>query len=582
MPGIDIIIRAINETRPALAELEAQTEGVKAQLAAVSDAAYATPAEIAALLGQPLAGVEGSFREMGIPESEWYGAAATDAIAQQMSMMDDYMAREAQWMAASRDLRENFQDFDAAQAAAMENFDQFDAMQQAAANMSRFGVATDETAASVNTLAASGSSLGGHPWFALMLAGMGASLGVSIERAGMAIQDAKHYVGTIEGNQRLLDQWGAAITAMGSQVGVTPQQLWSGLYELLSLNVKPEDAMSELKTAAMASVAGKTDMFDTAKLIAGIENAYEAAGVHMKAMDVSDRVLTMAHLGGIQLRDLAQHLGQVTAWAAQLGISLNQVGAGLDVVTEKGIDPARAMTGLRDLFAQLVRHQKNFRKAGIDIVSDAEHGGLPKVLADLERLTKGNKIAMEQFIPDIRALTPLFDMLGNEGPAEYTRKLEEMQHSQGETLRQTDEMLKGASGAWKQFVPAFDNFASSFLKLFDPMTILHLLTHAFDWSAKAMDSIRERGEIRGKEIYDLTHGQWADLVKDEKHFDRLAFGMPTREGVAALIAEGVHLHTHIAIDRQGRVHTRAGSMNHEVTIEGYGTFTLPRGRQFDR
>ncbi len=535
--GIDIILRAIDETGGILEGLQA----IEAQ-------ATATQTRIEEMSASSAGAMSAQLEEMG---------ASTAAAA------------------------ENLQGFAAQQAIAMENFENFSALQDAAANMSRFGDAAGSAAASVGALneataARHGFFSSSNPWVALMLGGMAASGMVGIERTGMRIEEARHYVGTlIDGNQALLDQWEQAISAMGPEVGQTPANLWSGLYEVLSMNVAPGHAMEVLKAAAMAATAGKTDVFDTAKLIGGISNAYGGA---ISPLAVSDKLMTMVHHGGVQFHDLAEGIGPAVAWAAQLGISLNQVGAGLDVITEKGINPAEAMTGLRDLFAQLVRHEKNFREAGIDIVSDAEHGGLPKVLADLEKLTKGNKIAIEQFIPDIRALTPLFDMLGKGGPEEFAKHLKEMRDSEGETLRQTDGMLKGASGAWKQFLPEFDNLASAFLKVFDPTAILHFLTFASEKMTSFLDFWRESWTLAGKEMYDILHFDFHGALTDFRD------ASDWRQGMKHILEE-IYFHgniphsasseappAHVTVNIHGnRVMTETNGMQHRATVN------LPRG-----
>ena len=312
---------------------------------------------------------------------------------------------------------------------------------------------------------------------------------IKAEKSAIEFNDALNYVGTlVHGNRALMGQWEDQIHQMAPRLGQTTTDLAKGLYEVLSANVAPGDAMKVLEISSKAATAGHADTFNTVKLLTSAMHSYGMAVSDLP--HISDIFFTGARLGMTQLPELAQSIGPALPWAAKLHISLEQVTAGLVTLTEAGYDTAESSTALKDTFAELYKSAHKFREAGIDIISDAQSGGLPKVLEDIKKLTHGDGEAMQKLMPNIRGLGLLLTLTGKNA-ANFSENLEEMQNSAGETGRAYETVMSGSSGALKRLKGAISDLEDQFGKTVDATPLLNALTSITEKATSSLSVIQK-------------------------------------------------------------------------------------------
>ena len=315
-----------------------------------------------------------------------------------------------------------------------------------------------------------------------MLPFMAGDMFVKAEKSAIGFNEAMNQVGTlVHGNQALMQQWEAQILRMAPELGRTPTDLAKGLYEVLSVNTPVNEAMNMLALSAKAATAGQGDLFQTVQLLGGAMHAYGLDVQDVSA--ISDKLFEGIRTGSIRLADLQQSLGEVLPYSAQLGISLGDVTAAIVTLTNAGYQPAIAMTGLKELFVDLINQEKKFAAANIDIVADAKSGGITQVIKDLQTVTGGSIEKMKEFVPNIRALGPALTLAGSNSAA-FNQHLAEMQKSAGETQTAFSQMTSGMSGDMNKLKAQSGDLSVQMGKNFDPHFILYYAAEG----EKALDS----------------------------------------------------------------------------------------------
>ena len=348
----------------------------------------------------------------------------------------------------------------------------------------------ENMAAGAGAAAAASGKLGGALGpLARYLGASGVAYGLkSVVSSAADFAGAMGYVGTlVHGNQALMQEWRDQIISMAPELGRTPTDLAKGLYEVLSANIPVNDAMQMLARSAKAASAGQTDVYTSTKLLASTMHAY---GENLNDVSsISDKFFTAVRIGMTTFPELAQSIGPVLPYAAQLHVSLDQVLAALTALTGAGYDTAEASTGLREAFAELYRNANKFRQAGIDIVADAQSGGIIKVLQDLQQITGGNAEEMQKFIPNIRALGPVLTLTGAQFN-QFQQNLKDMKASAGETDSAFHTMMSNMQGSEKETSAAFAAFKDNIGASLNPAPILQMLTkimEGFNWLTRETD-----------------------------------------------------------------------------------------------
>ena len=172
------------------------------------------------------------------------------------------------------------------------------------------------------------------------------------------------------------------ILELSSATGQTAESIGNSLYNALSAGIPVTEDMGEammfLESATKLSVAGFTDVDTAVTATAKVMNAY---GMSMEdASRIGEILMETQNLGITTVNELGSALATVTPLASSFGVSFEQVGASLALMTKKGTDTATATTQLRGLIQELGQDgttasknlQKAFERAGLEYKSFAE------------------------------------------------------------------------------------------------------------------------------------------------------------------------------------------------------------------
>lgn len=188
------------------------------------------------------------------------------------------------------------------------------------------------------------------------------------------------------------------------------EELTKALYQAISAGAEPAAAIDLVGTAAKLAAAGLTTTFAAVDILTTAINAYGLAS--SEAARLSDILFKTVELGKTTVDALAGSLGVVIPFAAQLGISFEDLTAAVATLTKGGLDTRVAVTALRGAFVGFIKQADAFRDVGVDILKVVSEEGLIGAFRALKDVTGGNIEAIKELIPDARALTAVLALTG--------------------------------------------------------------------------------------------------------------------------------------------------------------------------
>ena len=135
--------------------------------------------------------------------------------------------------------------------------------------------------------------------------------------------------------------------------GNLPVDEAKALYKAVALGAN-DAAKSQafLNGVNLLAVAGNADLEMSANALGGALNAYHAD--FKEATAYSDAFFTAMRLGNTTVQDLAASVGRVTATAAGLNISIDEILGAVAVMTNQGVKADEAVSGLKEALANVV------------------------------------------------------------------------------------------------------------------------------------------------------------------------------------------------------------------------------------
>ena len=210
--------------------------------------------------------------------------------------------------------------------------------------------------------------------------GIGAALGAGIKQAASnfsAFESSLAGASTLFGDVAVdMESLSGSILKLSNDTGIAATSINEGLYQALSAGVPvTEDmgvAMDFLSKSAKLAKAGFTDMPIAIEATAKTLNAY---GMSVEeAGRIQDILIQTQNLGITTVDELGRSLANVTPIASSFGVSFEQVGASLALITAKGTPTAQATTQLRQVISELGKDGTQASKALADVAKSA---GLP-------------------------------------------------------------------------------------------------------------------------------------------------------------------------------------------------------------
>ena len=244
------------------------------------------------------------------------------------------------------------------------------------------------------------------------------------------------------------------VVALAGETAKSPQELAEALYFVASAGGDVSNIMATLTVSAKAAAAGLGETATVAGLVSGVMGAYGDAA--LTAAQTTDVLVAAVRTGRAEPAEFAETLGRVLPLAGQLGVSFQDVAAAVAVMSNGALDADEATTGLRQILADILHPAEQSKQQLLAIGISSEElrrtlreKGLLATLKQLEGQIGGNQEALGEIIPDVRALTSVLSLLGQE-PEKVARVFEATASSAGSLASAFDQFRKSASGQLQQ------------------------------------------------------------------------------------------------------------------------------------
>lgn len=212
-------------------------------------------------------------------------------------------------------------------------------------------------------------------------------------------------------------------------------ELTDGLYQALSASVEPSQAVKFVGESAQFAKAALVDTNTAVDVITTGLNAYGLEAD--KAGSISDKLFTVIKTGKTTGDELASTIGSSIPLAANMGISFDELGASIAIMTRQGISAAESTTQFNAVVNGFLKPSDNmaaslaemgFASGEAAIESLGFKGALDKVAES----TGGSKEELAKLFGNTRALRGALALTGK-GAADFDEVLGQVTNSAGAT-----------------------------------------------------------------------------------------------------------------------------------------------------
>ena len=318
-------------------------------------------------------------------------------------------------------------------------------------------------------------------------------LGAASIKLGMDFDTSMHKVYTIADKSAVpVDKMRQAILNLSNQTGISAKDIANNVYDAISAGQKTGDAVNFVRQSTELATAGFATAGQTLDILTSIYNAYGQTSKDV-AKDCDILIMTQ-NIGKTTVGALSQNLGLLIPVAKESGVQLNQVGAGLALMTKQGIQTSEAITNYKAMLSELnktgSKSDKILRKITGESFEELIKKGktVSDVLNILQDYAKKNNMKLGDMFGNIRSVTGAIALVTNKGK-DFNDILKQMDNSTGSTKKAFDEMshstqynfkkainqaknaLIGFSDVLAPFISIASNFISKIANAFNSMSL---------------------------------------------------------------------------------------------------------------
>ena len=285
-----------------------------------------------------------------------------------------------------------------------------------------FAAKADATAARTSSrFAAMGATMGRvgkgmSKWITLPTIAAGAA---GMKMAGDFEKSMAKIEGLVGVARADVDSMSVSVRKMAAQYGKSAGELGDAMFFITSAGLKGKDAMDALEMSTKASVAGLGDTKVVADVVTSAMANYGKTG--LTAADATDILTATVREGKLETEDLAGSMSRSLGIAANLGISMNEVGATLAAMSRKGTDAAEGVTQLRAIMTGLMKPTKQgaeaMSKVGLsysEVRKQIREKGFLSALVTLTDALGEDAEAQTAVFQNVRALAGVMSILGGD------------------------------------------------------------------------------------------------------------------------------------------------------------------------
>src|SRR6185436_7585223 len=219
-------------------------------------------------------------------------------------------------------------------------------------------------------------------------------------------------------NQLSFARWSEEVRKLSVEFGQTPVDVAKGAYELISAQVTHgAETFDVLRVALELSRATFSTTNDSVQVLQATMNSFGLRT--FEAERVAAVLFKTVDLGNVTLPEMAQNFGRVANISSEAGITLEEMAAAIQTLTNKGITFERSSTFLINIISSLLKPSKEgselFQSWGVSsfeaAVQTFSFAGVLGKLND-EMKTLGVE-RLSKIIPDLRGLQGALGLTGS-------------------------------------------------------------------------------------------------------------------------------------------------------------------------
>jgi len=204
--------------------------------------------------------------------------------------------------------------------------------------------------------------------------------------------------------EHFLPSFSTELRAMAIQYGQTTESLTKGTYDVLSAQVAAGDAMNFMTIAAKAAVGGFTSVDVATDALLTIMKTFK--GEIKSITDAADWMHSVVERGRITFEGLAGSIGTTAAMAAQAGMTIEDYGTAISVLTKGGLSAEKSQTALRGILRSVLKVQDEAidtaKEMGLEWNVNALRGD--NFVKTLQKLNGAQIEYLSKLSPNIRGL----------------------------------------------------------------------------------------------------------------------------------------------------------------------------------
>lgn len=299
---------------------------------------------------------------------------------------------------------------------------------------------------------------------------------------------------TIDQTKMPFERWRDSLKVLSNEFGLAIIDEVEGAYQTLSNQVaQGADAFLFMAAANKFAITTQGSVADSVDLLSTVINAY---GMNVAAAeDISAKFFKIIDLGRVRMSEMANIMGQSVVPTSQLGISMEEYGAAIAMMTQKGVKFTTASTYMRNIVMSMLKPSvemtKFYRSVGVESGEAAIAAfGFGGVLAKLEEYTRGSSTELKQLFLNIRSTTGAM-MFAGKGLDKYESYLSQINNANADYIQANIIVLQTAGKKLEVELNKIRNFFN--VEAGDEL--LRLLNETTNGFKNFEDSVRGAAEV---------------------------------------------------------------------------------------
>lgn len=262
-----------------------------------------------------------------------------------------------------------------------------------------------------------------------------AGIAVAVNQAGKFGDSFKEISTLIDDTGQGVEQFRTDILNYARDSGKSIEDIEAAIYTAISAGVSYNDSLKMLDGSEKLSIATKSGLESSTKLLASTLNAYGESTD--QATKYSDILFTTVKNGQTTFPELSSSLASVLNIAANAGVPFETLSAAIAAVTATGAPTSQAITSIQSALANIIKPTSQATKLanelGIEFNASAlKTEGFEKILWKVQEATGGSADKMAVLFGDVNGLSSAMT-LGADVSGKFKDSLNAMANSAGAT-----------------------------------------------------------------------------------------------------------------------------------------------------